>query len=280
MAPGISAWEDVQRERRVWAALPPHPNVVRVFEAIADPDSPKMYIVMELLSGGNILARDASSPSPTLDEDTGRVVRPEGSPGSTLSEADVLRRVQGALKGLSHLHACGIVHGDVNPRNLLLTASGDVKVADLSACLQAFRGSDAVDRTTGAPAFTAPEALRGGSWSGYAADIWSLGVTIYLLLFNCVPFWGASVLDVYSAIERPRSGLPRRGLDAPSDGDAEPAEQERGSREKETADESGAVEQAGWSRELLGLVEAMLEPDPAKRPRCEDLLARAALCAS
>lgn len=62
--------------------------------------------------------------------------------------------------------------------------------------------SDKVQKSSGSPAFMAPElcVLKRGDISGRAADIWGMGVTLYCLRFGRVPFEKSAVLELYKAI--------------------------------------------------------------------------------
>jgi serine/threonine protein kinase len=103
---------------------------------------------------------------------------------------------------------------------LLLTETGQVKIADFGVSSE-FEGLDAfLSGTAGTPAFMAPEALTGClqaptvSWisvsyledssffySGRAQDIWSLGITLYALVIGRVPFWDSYVIALHKKIK-------------------------------------------------------------------------------
>merc|ERR1719361_2217918 len=82
--------------------------------------------------------------------------------------------------------------------------NGEVKIADLGVSNE-FDGPDAfLTNTAGTPAFTAPECLsikQGDSpYSGKAADIWSLGVTLYCLVFGSLPWPDDNIVVIYNKI--------------------------------------------------------------------------------
>ena len=136
LATGLS---DIQRECLAWGRIDWHPNVVRVHQAVCDPESPKVYLLMDLLPGGNVLSPGPYDPPPTLDAATGRLVLSDAPAVDTESfravaalPAPVVRtRIRDVLRGIQHLHRAGIVHGDVKPSNLLLAPDGLVQVSDL-----------------------------------------------------------------------------------------------------------------------------------------------------
>jgi len=117
-----------------------------------------------------------------------------------LSEVVVAHHIKQMLEGVHYLHSRGVVHRDIKLDNILLTQSGDVKVADfgLSALIQVgTQGYDLqdsgkrkkFDKLTdrwGTPMFYAPELINGAY--GPQADIWSCGCVLYELLTGEIAF--------------------------------------------------------------------------------------------
>ena len=88
--------------------------------------------------------------------------------------------------GLEYLHENDIVHRDIKPQNLLLTANGRVKIADFGTAASFRRpGDDSITEAAGTLAFQSPEsvmAAKGHVFGGVANDIWSAGVTLYVFV--------------------------------------------------------------------------------------------------
>lgn len=129
-----------------------------------------------------------------------------------LKEEEAWKSFRDVLLGLEYLHYQKIIHRDIKPSNLLRADSGEVKIADLGVSNE-FDGNDAfLTSTTGTPAFTSPEALsqQPGEppYSGKAADIWSLGVTLYCLVFGKIPFEDDNVLALYNKIRTQKVQIP------------------------------------------------------------------------
>jgi len=182
--------DKVYREIAIMKKLD-HPNVVKLVEVVDDPEEDNLYMVFELLERGELLEIPAEKP---------------------LSEEEAWKSFRDILLGLEYLHYHKIIHRDIKPSNLLMADTGEVKIADLGVSNQ-FDGSDAfLTSTAGTPAFTAPECLQQqlgeAPYSGKAADIWSLGVTLYCLVFGQVPFHDENILSVYNKIRTQELKLP------------------------------------------------------------------------
>ncbi|MEP6650195.1 MAG: serine/threonine-protein kinase [Lapillicoccus sp.] len=111
-----------------------------------------------------------------------------------LRELTTLREHEAATLGaqvasaLAAAHAVGVVHRDVKPANILVSDDGTARISDFGIA-HAF-GETTLTSTgmlSGTPAYLAPEVARGGQ-SGYAADVFSLGATLYAALEGRPPF--------------------------------------------------------------------------------------------
>lgn len=87
------------------------------------------------------------------------------------------------IYGLDFLHAHNICHRDIKPENILLDANFNVKIADFG--FARFLKSKAAETSCGSPHYAAPEVIKAVPYDGKAADIWSCGVVLYLLLTVC-----------------------------------------------------------------------------------------------
>ena len=110
------------------------------------------------------------------------------------------------LKGLQYLHSFKIMHRDIKGANILLTKSGECKLADFGSCSDSF--GDRQITMIGTPYWMAPE-LISQTGGGPASDIWSLGCTILELFTGQPPYWKLnSNLALYRMVEDPHPPLP------------------------------------------------------------------------
>ncbi|CAL4905297.1 unnamed protein product [Urochloa decumbens] len=177
-----------------------HPNVLRLHEVLAT--RAKIYLVMELAPGGDLLSRLASLPRRRFPE-------------------HAARRVFAQLAAaLAYCHARGVAHRDVKPQNVLLlnldsggAAGGGnlvVKVSDfgLSALPESRREDGRLHTACGTPAYAAPEVLRRKAYDGAKADAWSCGVILFLLLAGRLPFDDANVAEMCRKASRREYAFP------------------------------------------------------------------------
>lgn len=151
-----------------------HPNVVQAFDA--GEAAGVFYLAMEFIDG----------------VDLSRLVAARGP----LDVADACRVAEQAALGLAAAHTHRLVHRDVKPQNLLLARNGTVKLLDLGlarlveeASAEASRaGLTAADQVMGTADYMAPEQWEDARAAGEAADLYSLGCTLFFLLTGRPPF--------------------------------------------------------------------------------------------
>src|SRR3954464_15049784 len=165
------------REARAIARLN-NINVVRVFDVLRTDADP--WIVMEYV------------PSRSLHD----ILASDG-PFNPVRAAEIGLGVLGALRAA---HRAGVVHRDVKPGNVLIAADGRVVLTDFG--LATVPGDPNVTRTglvLGSPAYIAPERARAGT-AGPAADLWSLGATLYAAVEGSSPFARPSAIATLAAL--------------------------------------------------------------------------------
>ncbi|MCX5067356.1 serine/threonine protein kinase [Micromonospora lupini] len=172
LAPSLAAdarFRDMVREEARAAAQLVHPHVTSVHDygETVDPDgSITSFVVMELLSGEELELRLTEGPLPW----------PEAvEVGAQVADA------------LAAAHRLGIVHRDITPANVMMTAMG-VKVLDFGIATRIGAPDEDEDGGTfGTPAYVAPERLDGAP-AQPATDVYSLGVLLHEALTGRVPY--------------------------------------------------------------------------------------------
>nr|WP_171111351.1 MULTISPECIES: serine/threonine-protein kinase [Streptomyces] len=168
--------ERVMREARALARLS-NPYVVTVHQIIeADPHP---WIVMELVPGVSLQQRLTDGPL------------------SPLEAARIGRQV---LSGLRAAHAAGIQHRDVKPANVLLRPDGTAVLTDFGiAALQGATALTVTGELVGSPEYMAPERVRGHG-DDPAADLWSLGLVLYVCVEGVSPLRRETTLATLAAV--------------------------------------------------------------------------------
>ncbi|DBB01817.1 hypothetical protein WJX77_001467 [Trebouxia sp. C0004] len=171
----------IKQEIRILKSLR-HPNVVELKEVLASRQ--QIFMVMELVHGGELFDK----------------IIAEGP----MSEADGRHVVQQLLDGLDHCHQQGIFHRDLKPENVLLTTNGDVKLSDfgLGHLPSSSLHNDVLQTTCGTPNYVAPEVLMQQGYYGAPADVWSLGVLLYVIMAGTLPFDEPNLPALFNKIAR------------------------------------------------------------------------------
>ncbi|KAE8972008.1 hypothetical protein PR001_g26728 [Phytophthora rubi] len=203
-------------------ALPPHPNIVHFRQEFLHNES--WFVVMEHCPEGDLCDR----------------VR--GSPNGRVPEREALRLFRQVTLGLHFLHTNGIAHRDVSLENVLLR-DGVCKLSDFGLATDAER---TCADTVGKANYMAPEVVAGEVYAPVVADMWSLGIVLFIML----------------------TGSPLVHQASESDPDSARFQQVGVRRVVKAWNMSSDV-----SEDACQLVSALLRRDPANRPSTFDLLA-------
>lgn len=170
-----------------------HPNIVIMFELLES--SKKLYFILEYMSKGPCMVYDAHQrlfKSPLTQ--------------SSLTEELAKQHLADIVHGVQYLHSRNIVHRDIKPSNILLNDNNRCHLADFGCAHQFHHGSSLLRDTVGTYHFTAPECCTGEYYDGYKADIWSIGITLYIMLLGRLPFDAETTQDLFQLIqEKPLS---------------------------------------------------------------------------
>lgn len=166
------------KEGRAAARLA-HPNIVQAIDVGSNAENIH-YFVMEYVEGQTLY--DIMQPPPM-------------GTGKHFTEAEAIEIGMQMCEALAHAHKRGLVHRDVKPKNILLTPQGVAKLTDLGLAREVDDKQAAeseAGKAYGTPYYISPEQIRGEVNINFAADIYSLGATLYHMVTGRPPFDGES----------------------------------------------------------------------------------------
>jgi tRNA A-37 threonylcarbamoyl transferase component Bud32 len=144
-----------------------HPNIVGVFDYGETPEL--AYIVMEFVDGTSL--KDVVDKKERFEM------------------AEVVRIMDSLMAGLQFSHDRGVVHRDIKPANIMLTKSGEVKIADFGIARIESSSMTQAGTMLGTPSYMSPEQFMGQTVDS-RTDLYSSGVMLYQLLTGEKPFEG------------------------------------------------------------------------------------------
>jgi serine/threonine protein kinase/tetratricopeptide (TPR) repeat protein len=185
--PDAQAAKRLRREATAAAALD-HPNICAVYDVARHGE--QTYIAMQYIEGESLQARIARGRLPTRE-----------ALALAIQLADAL----------AEAHQHGIVHRDVKPGNVMITARGEAKLLDFGLARRQVSDLDALTRAetrsqltvpgafVGTLSYMSPEQARGGAVDG-RTDVFSLGIVLYEMVTGVQPFDAGSAAEILSAI--------------------------------------------------------------------------------
>ena len=142
-----------------------HPSITRILETF---ESEKyMLIIMEYISGGNL--QSFVKKRRKLSEKTAKILFKQ------------------IMDGIKYIHSQNIVHRDIKLENILIDLNNNIKICDFGVG-KMIKSNILLHDQCGTPVYMAPEIIKNEGYVGFPVDIWSAGVSLYIMLSGNIPF--------------------------------------------------------------------------------------------
>eukprot|EP01119_Soliformovum_irregulare_P001563 TRINITY_DN1126_c0_g1_i1.p1 TRINITY_DN1126_c0_g1~~TRINITY_DN1126_c0_g1_i1.p1 ORF type:complete len:263 (+),score=61.82 TRINITY_DN1126_c0_g1_i1:95-883(+) len=169
---------NVQREIKAGQRLKNHPGIVAVTRSSEEKTCVKL--LMDYVHGRNLKQITQQRNGRPMDEKTVKSI------------------FEQVVDAVAFMHSKGVAHRDIKLENIMLSTDGKVKIIDFGMC-QTMWSARCTDHV-GSYQYCAPEVLdRKRNYNGYMADVWSLGVVLYALLFGQLPFSSSDFREMKTA---------------------------------------------------------------------------------
>ncbi|KAL3916932.1 MAG: hypothetical protein SGILL_004951, partial [Bacillariaceae sp.] len=156
-------------------------HIIRLYDFFTEPST--YYLVMEQMSGGELFDRIVAK--------------------AYYNEKEARDTCLILLEAVGYMHENHVAHRDLKPENLLLLSKDDdsaVKIADFGFAKKVYE-ENSLTTQCGTPGYVAPEILEGTPYD-QRADMWSVGVILYILLGGYPPFIESTQRDLFRKIRR------------------------------------------------------------------------------
>lgn len=162
-----------------------NPNIIKLKEFIQSKNN--IYFVYEYCNGG------------TLEDYINKKKK--------LSEKEALYFLEQIINGFKSLVVHKVVHRDLKPANILIH-NDVIKIADFGFCKPLETNIDLAKTMVGSPIYMAPEILKGEDYN-IKADIWSIGVVLFEMLFGFCPYEDKNIYSLLNQINTTTLSIPK-----------------------------------------------------------------------
>ncbi|KAH0789371.1 CAMK family protein kinase [Histomonas meleagridis] len=177
-----------------------HDNILKLYDVFLSGDHEYAYLVLGYADKGSVLNL-LQKGKLTYD-----------------SIRSIIKQVAIAL---SYMHSKGFVHQDVKPANILVDSTGKAILGDFGIS----HSINSASMVVGSPAFQAPEALDDddelppidGQCPQIKEDVWALGITLYQMLFDQLPYTGENLYNIVKNIKENELVIPKASFPVPED---------------------------------------------------------------
>ena len=143
-----------------------HQNIVKLYEVYEDDEF--FYLIMDLLRGGEL-----------FDEIVKR---------QKYTENDAAEVMLQLLSAINYIHKKGFIHRDLKPENICIRSGQGIKIIDFGTARK-FTYGKKLRQIIGTPFYMAPEIFNDKKYNE-KADIWSIGIVMYIILTGKAPYFG------------------------------------------------------------------------------------------
>ena len=154
-----------------------HPNIIKIYNKIED--SSNYYIIMEYASRGELFKYIVNK--------------------KRISEKEAAYFYCQLIHGLEFMHKNNITHRDLKPENLLIKENNILVISDFGLSTE-YNNNELLCTPCGSPSYAAPEMILGKKYNGLNIDIWSSGITLYVMVCGKLPFKEKNQEKLYQKI--------------------------------------------------------------------------------
>eukprot|EP01084_Bolivina_argentea_P026347 48988_1 len=170
--------DNMKNEILIMNMLSTHPNICKLHETYEDRNY--IYLILDFLSGGELYAKI---------EELGE-----------LEEVEAQRITKQILSAIKYMQDHMIAHLDLKPDNILFDNNNNVKLIDFGEAI--IKNKQKINIKCGTPFYMAPEIIREIPYDPFPADMWSIGVIIFCMLFGFVPFHAEEENEIFEKIKK------------------------------------------------------------------------------
>ena len=181
------AYQNIERIKREFSIIKEldHINIIKTYSITEDPK--KFYIIMEYCEKGELF---------------NYIIK-----NKRLKENEASFFFYQIINGIEYIHSKNIVHRDMKPENILLNKDNLIKIIDFGLS-NYYNENMLLSTLCGSPSYSSPELLSGEKYNGFSVDIWSIGVTLYAMIYGCLPFGDKNNKILFKKISECNIGYP------------------------------------------------------------------------
>ena len=196
-----------------------HYHIAKLYSIIENEE--RIYLIQEYVQGNDLTFFIKQKEKPMI------------------KEQKICKYFRQIISAIEYIHKLGIAHRDLKPENILINKDNDIKLIDFGLSKFFLKG-ELLKTPCGSPFYAAPEMVKGNKYNGINTDIWSLGIVLYLMLFQELPFMDADKSRLYKKILEGNYNIPEDKLNI-------------------------------VSKEAIDLVQKILEINPKKRIKISEI---------